>query len=43
MVNAMDGHASLRKSSDEFARYYGRLAQKNMAPLWEVMRNLVTP
>jgi gentisate 1,2-dioxygenase len=33
----------LRKNADEFARYYGRLAQKNMAPLWEVMRNLVTP
>ena len=34
----MDSQASLRKNADEFARYYGRLAQKNMAPLWEVMR-----
>jgi gentisate 1,2-dioxygenase len=39
----MDSHAQLRKNADEFARYYGRLAKVNMAPLWEVMRNLVTP
>ena len=39
----MDSQTLLRKNADEFARYYGRLAQKNMAPLWEVMRNLVTP
>jgi gentisate 1,2-dioxygenase len=31
-----------RASSDEFARYYARLGQKNMAPLWEVLKNLVT-
>lgn len=43
MVGAMDSHAQLRKNADEFARYYGRLAQVNMAPLWEVLRNLVTP
>jgi gentisate 1,2-dioxygenase len=39
----MESHAQLRKNADEFARYYGRLAKVNMAPLWEVMRNLVTP
>ncbi|MEA2825361.1 MAG: gentisate 1,2-dioxygenase [Alphaproteobacteria bacterium] len=39
----MDSQTLLRKNADEFARYYGRLAQKNMAPLWEVMRNFVTP
>jgi gentisate 1,2-dioxygenase len=39
----MDSQTLLRKNADEFARYYERLAQKNMAPLWEVMRNLVTP
>jgi gentisate 1,2-dioxygenase len=39
----MDGHAALRKNADEFARYYGRLANVNMAPLWEVLKNLVTP
>ncbi|HEX3484210.1 MAG TPA: gentisate 1,2-dioxygenase [Micropepsaceae bacterium] len=39
----MDGHAALRKNADEFARYYGRLANANMAPLWEVLKNLVTP
>jgi gentisate 1,2-dioxygenase len=39
----MDSHAQLRKNADEFARYYSRLAKVNMAPLWEVMRNLVTP
>jgi len=32
-----------RKNSDDFARYYGRLSEKSMAPLWEVIRNLVTP
>src|SRR5690348_13300771 len=26
----------------EFAAYYGRLAQKNIAPLWEVLKNVVT-
>src|SRR5579863_4449912 len=26
----------------EFAAYYGRLSQKNIAPLWEVLKNLVT-
>ncbi len=31
-------HATRR----EFAGYYGRLAQENMAPLWEVLKNLVT-
>jgi gentisate 1,2-dioxygenase len=39
----MDGQASLRKDADDFARYYARLSKVNMAPLWEVMRNLVTP
>jgi gentisate 1,2-dioxygenase len=39
----MDSQTLLRKNADEFARYYGRLAQKNMAPLWEVMHNFVTP
>ncbi|HXI99908.1 MAG TPA: gentisate 1,2-dioxygenase [Micropepsaceae bacterium] len=38
----MDSHAALRKNADEFARYYGRLAKVNMAPLWEVLKNLVT-
>jgi gentisate 1,2-dioxygenase len=42
-VEAMDSHAASRRNADEFARYYGRLAKVNMAPLWEVMRNLVTP
>jgi gentisate 1,2-dioxygenase len=32
-----------RRNADEFARYYGRLSQANMSPLWEVLRNLVTP
>ena len=26
----------------EFAGYYGRLSQNNMAPLWEVLKNVVT-
>jgi len=39
----MESETRLRKNADEFARYYGRLSQKNMSPLWEVMRNLVTP
>jgi gentisate 1,2-dioxygenase len=26
----------------EFAAYYGRLSEKNIAPLWEVLKNLVT-
>src|SRR5260221_7698381 len=39
----MEGETRLRKNADEFARYYGRLSQRNMAPLWEVMRNFVTP
>ena len=38
----MDSHAALRKNADEFARYYARLAKVNMAPLWEVLKNLVT-
>jgi gentisate 1,2-dioxygenase len=39
----MDSQTASRKNADDFARYYGRLAQKNMAPLWEVLKNLVTP
>jgi gentisate 1,2-dioxygenase len=39
----MDSHTLLRKNADEFARYYGRLAKVNMAPLWEVLKSLVTP
>jgi gentisate 1,2-dioxygenase len=38
----MDSHAVSRKNPDEFARFYGRLANVNMAPLWEVLKNLVT-
>ena len=38
----MDSHPASRKNADEFARYYGRLAKVNMAPLWEVMSTLVT-
>src|SRR5262245_23692826 len=38
----MDKLAQPRTNADDFARYYGRLAQRNMAPLWEVLRNLVT-
>lgn len=38
----MESHAALRKNADEFARYYARLAKVNMAPLWEVLKNLVT-
>jgi gentisate 1,2-dioxygenase len=30
-----------RANADEFARYYARLGQKNMAPLWEVLKGLV--
>ncbi len=39
----MDSHLASRMNSDEFQRYYGRLAKANMAPLWEVLKNLVTP
>src|SRR5262249_20426869 len=39
----MEGGTRSKKNSDELARYYGRLEQKNMSPLWEKMRNLVTP
>ena len=38
----MDNLAQPRSSTDDFARYYGRLSQKNMAPLWEVLKGLVT-
>jgi gentisate 1,2-dioxygenase len=38
----MDNQPSLRTNADEFARYYARLGQKNMAPLWEVLKTLVT-
>jgi gentisate 1,2-dioxygenase len=38
----MEAKARARKNADEFARYYGRLKQENMAPLWEVLKNLVT-
>src|SRR5436853_6000571 len=41
-AESMDSLASLRTDSDAFARYYARLNQKNMAPLWEVLKNLVT-
>jgi gentisate 1,2-dioxygenase len=43
MVNRMNDPVSSRTTSDDFARYYGRLSEKNMAPLWEVLKNLVTP
>ena len=39
----MDRESATRKRTPQFARYYERLAQKNMAPLWEVLKNLVTP
>lgn len=29
-------------TTPEFAGYYGRLTRSNMAPLWEVLKNLVT-
>ncbi len=38
----MDGKAPRRRNADAFDRFYGRLAQKNMAPLWEVLKDLVT-
>ena len=42
MTIMMDSDTRPRASADEFARYYSRLGQKNMAPLWEVLKNLVT-
>lgn len=38
----MDSQLRPRTDTDEFARYYARLGQQNMAPLWEVLKNLVT-
>src|SRR5215471_15949893 len=38
----MEAQARARTNADDFARYYGRLKTKNMAPLWEVLKNLVT-
>ena len=33
---------AFRRRSPEFAAYYGRLSQNSIAPLWEVLKNLVT-
>ncbi len=38
----MDSKAPPRTAPDDFARYYARLSKQNMAPLWEVLKNLVT-
>jgi len=38
----MEPQARSRTDTEEFARYYARLGAKNMAPLWEVLKNLVT-
>ena len=38
----MDAPVSLQQSGEKFTRFYGRLGEKNMAPLWEVLRGLVT-
>jgi gentisate 1,2-dioxygenase len=39
----MDSVSRPRKNADEFARFYGRLSQKSMSPLWEVMRDIIAP
>ena len=39
----MDSVSRPRKNGDEFSRFYGRLSQKSMSPLWEVMRNSSRP
>ena len=39
----MDRESVTTSKTPQFARFYGRLAEKNMAPLWEVLKNLVTP
>jgi gentisate 1,2-dioxygenase len=38
----MDRPSTMKQSGEKFARYYGRLGEKNMAPLWEVLKGLVT-
>ena len=42
MAAMMETDTRKRATADEFARYYQRLGGKNMAPLWEVLKNLVT-
>src|SRR5262245_32827989 len=39
----MDSVTRPRKNADEFARFYGRLTERSMSPLWEVTRNVITP
>ncbi len=38
----MESVSPPRKNADEFARFYGRLSERSMAPLWEVIRNVIT-
>ncbi|HEX5279101.1 MAG TPA: gentisate 1,2-dioxygenase [Micropepsaceae bacterium] len=35
--------AQVSTRTPEFTAYYARLSQKSVAPLWEVLKNLVTP
>ncbi len=37
----MDTQLRPRTDTEEFARFYARLGQQNMAPLWEVLKGLV--
>ena len=39
----MENVSRPRKNADEFARFYGRLSERSMSPLWEVIRNVITP
>lgn len=38
----MDTDTRPRASADEFARYYAKIGRKNLTPLWEVLKTLVT-
>ena len=38
----MESASPPRKNADEFARFYSRLSERSMAPLWEVIRNVIT-
>lgn len=42
MLAMMDTQSTPRTSAEDFNRYYAKIGQKNLAPLWEVLKTLVT-